>query len=207
MRLLVVAATKAEIQPFINSHPNVDVLITGIGMIATTYHLTKHLAKKKYDLVINAGIAGAFDRSIELGETVQVISEEIPELGAEDDDRFVSLTDLGFMDPNCFPFKNGKLINDFRVENLNSFAGVTVNTVNGNATSIKNLVERCRPDVESMEGAAFFYVCLHEKVKFLQIRSISNYVEKRNRANWNIPLAIKNLNEYLTQMQEVGSLK
>jgi|SRR2546428_3020448 len=207
MRLLVVTATKAEVQPFINSHPNADVLITGVGMIATTYQLTKHLAQKPYDLIINAGIAGTFDRSIELGEVVQVISEEIPELGADDDDRFVSLTDLGFMDPNRFPFKNGKLINDFKLENLKQLNGVTVNTVNGNETSIKKLVERCHPDVESMEGAAFFYVCLQEKIKFLQIRSISNYIEKRNRAKWNIPLAIKNLNEYLTLIYELEGLK
>ena len=48
-----------------------------------------------------------------------------------------------------------------------------------------------------MEGAAFFYVCLQEKIPFLQIRSISNYVEKRNKSNWNIPLAIDNLNVVL----------
>ena len=39
-----------------------------------------------------------------------------------------------------------------------------------------------------------------EQVKFLQIRSISNYVETRNRENWNIPLAIQNLNQVLTEM-------
>ncbi|WP_142601204.1 futalosine hydrolase [Solitalea koreensis] len=199
MKLLLVAATKAEIQPFINIHPHTDVLITGVGMVATTYHLTKHLAKNSYDLVINAGIAGAFDRSIKLGEVIQVISEELPELGAEDGDHFVSLTDLGFMNPNEFPFTNGKLINNFRTENLKSLAGVTVNTVNGNESSIQKMVERCTPDVESMEGAAFFYVCLQENVKFIQLRSISNHVEKRNRANWDIPLAIKHLNNYLIE--------
>ena len=37
-----------------------------------------------------------------------------------------------------------------------------------------------------MEGAAFFYVCLKEKVNFFQIRAISNFVEKRNKKNWEI---------------------
>ena len=32
-------------------------------------------------------------------------------------------------------------------------------------------------DIENMEGAAFFQVCLAEKQKFLQVRSISNVVK------------------------------
>ncbi len=51
-----------------------------------------------------------------------------------------------------------------------------------------------------MEGAAFFYACLMTQAPFLQIRAISNYVEPRNKDNWNIPLAIDRLNEVLAQM-------
>jgi futalosine hydrolase len=46
-----------------------------------------------------------------------------------------------------------------------------------------------------MEGAAFHYVCLTEKVPFLQLRAVSNYVGERNKKNWNIKLAIENLNK------------
>jgi futalosine hydrolase len=45
-----------------------------------------------------------------------------------------------------------------------------------------------------MEGIAFFHACLHHSLDFLELRSISNYVESRNRAAWNIPLAIQNVN-------------
>jgi futalosine hydrolase len=48
-----------------------------------------------------------------------------------------------------------------------------------------------------MEGAAFFYACEEAQVEALQIRCISNYVEKRNRENWNLALAVKNLNDWL----------
>ena len=51
-----------------------------------------------------------------------------------------------------------------------------------------------------MEGAAFFYACLMMQVPFLEIRSISNHVEPRNRAAWDIPLAIGQLNEVLIGM-------
>jgi len=54
--------------------------------------------------------------------------------------------------------------------------------------------------VESMEGAAFFYACLMAEVPFLEIRSISNFVEPRNRDAWDLPLAIGNLNQVLAEI-------
>jgi futalosine hydrolase len=50
-----------------------------------------------------------------------------------------------------------------------------------------------------MEGAAFFYACEEANVDGLQVRAISNYVEKRNKENWNLALAVKNLNDWLIQ--------
>jgi futalosine hydrolase len=46
---------------------------------------------------------------------------------------------------------------------------------------------------------------LLEKVNFLQIRTISNFVEEREKANWNIPLAIENLNKELLRVIDVLS--
>ena len=46
-----------------------------------------------------------------------------------------------------------------------------------------------------------------ENMNFLQLRSISNYVEERNKANWDIPLAIKNLNDKLSEVIDVLSKK
>ena len=42
------------------------------------------------------------------------------------------------------------------------------------------------PVIESMEGAALHYVCLMEKIPFLQIRSISNYIGERDKKKWNM---------------------
>ena len=49
-----------------------------------------------------------------------------------------------------------------------------------------------------MEGAAFFAGC-NKADQFMQIRAVSNYVEKRDKSKWNMPLAIKNLNDYLIE--------
>ncbi|POY39220.1 futalosine hydrolase [Solitalea longa] len=200
MKILIVAATQAEINPFVSSNPQCDVLITGVGMVATAYQLTKRLLSTKYDLVINAGIAGSFDRSIALGSVLQVVDDQFSELGAEDGDQFIDLFSMGFVDGNEQPFKNKKLINTFIIDEFATVSGITVNKVHGNNESIEKVALSFPVQTESMEGAAFMYVCLSEGVKCLQIRSISNYVERRNRDAWNIPLAVANLNQALERI-------
>lgn len=58
------------------------------------------------------------------------------------------------------------------------------------------------PEIETMEGAAVFFVCLKEGIPFFELRSISNMVEPRDINNWNIPLALKNLNQTLQNIFE-----
>jgi futalosine hydrolase len=83
---------------------------------------------------------------------------------------------------------------------------LTVNKVHGYDASIDLMQKKYNCDLETMEGAAFFYVCLMENVSFLQIRSVSNYVEPRNKENWDIPLAINNLNDVLKEVIQVMML-
>src|SRR5690606_14901728 len=83
------------------------------------------------------------------------------------------------------------------VENLRSCKGITVNTVHGNDPAIKAVVERLSADVESMEGAVVFQAAQHFGIPAFQVRAISNYVERRNKANWQLTKAIENLNAWL----------
>ncbi|SHN35259.1 futalosine hydrolase [Mucilaginibacter sp. OK098] len=180
-------------------HPKFEIslLITGVGMVATAFALGKHLSANKYDLVLNLGIAGSFDRNIALGDVVEITEDTFAELGAEDDADFLSIDTMGFGEGKFYPSKKlTDLYNLFNTFNLKQAAAITVNTVHGNEASIKKVTERLHPQVESMEGAAFFYACKQMDVPCLQIRAVSNYVEKRNRDNWNIGLAIKNLNTF-----------
>jgi futalosine hydrolase len=209
MDILIVSATLFEIDPLItsfhfekeinqnlkrysfNTH-QIDVLISGIGMTSTAFWMGKTVSSKKYDLAINLGIAGSFDDTIKIGETVHVIADEISELGAEDDTQFLSLKELKVADVES-RFNNSIPIDNLIISSLKQVKGITVNTVHGNEHSILKAKKRFNPKVESMEGAAFLMACLSEKMKCLQIRTISNQVEKRNKDNWNIPLAINNL--------------
>lgn len=150
------------------------------------------------NLAIQAGVGGALDRSLQLGQVVNVVSDRTMDLGAEDRDGAL-LQPAAFGFPPAHPFReDGVLIpaGPSAILPYPTVAGGTVNRTTGSATSLQR-IKTDFPDVqvESMEGAAFFYACISCEVAALQLRSISNYVEPRNRDAWNMPLAIANLNE------------
>lgn len=195
MHILIVAATAAEIQALTEHNGDYkpfDVLITGVGMVATAFELGRHLTTKKYDLAINLGIAGSFDRNIVLGDVVEITADHIAELGAQDDEQFIPVENLGFGE-SCFYATKP-------LTQLKQVKAITVNTVHGHEGSIAQITHRLQPQLESMEGAAFFYACNQAGVACAQIRAVSNYVEKRNRDNWKIGLAIKNLNNFAVEL-------
>ena len=69
-----------------------------------------------------------------------------------------------------------------------------------NPILIDALIKKYNPDIESMEGAVFHYVCLKEQIPFIQMRAISNIVGDRNKANWKMKEAIEILNSELIQL-------
>ncbi len=184
---------------------NVSLLITGVGLTATAFALGRTLASQRFDLAVNAGICGALDPKLPLGEVVLVVSEQFADLGAEEaDGSFTDVFGLKLVDPDQVPFQHGLLLNE-PGNFLPQVKGLSVNKVHGAAHSIAALRQRTDAQVESMEGAAFFYACLMAGIPFLEIRAVSNYVEPRNKSNWNIPLAIDRLNEVLISLlMELG---
>ena len=232
MRVLFVAATGQEIAPLVArltpvSHSverwasfaygpiaplghgphDVDILVTGVGMTATATWCARALARQSYDLAVNFGVCGSFDPACPPGTVVNVMTDCLPELGAEDGEQFLTIQELGLLRPDDPPFADGRLVNRFvpphaAIGTLRRVNGITVNTVHGNNDSIARVVERLRPDVESMEGAAFMYACLVSRVRFAQVRAVSNMVERRNRAAWKLPEAVDALNAVALRLLE-----
>ncbi|WP_313188484.1 futalosine hydrolase [Sphingobacterium siyangense] len=204
MQILIIAATSFELQPFlevVSNYDQCDTLVTGVGMVATAFELGRMLHEKKYDLLINVGIGGCLDRTIEIGSVIQIVSESFVELGAEDGHNFIPIDQLGY-GRSTF---TSSLLNDkeLRLPFLKQGEGITVNKVHGSTESIEKIKKR-HPNslVESMEGAAVFYAADKMTIPVIEIRGISNYVERRNRATWNIPLAIMNSNKALIKTLE-----
>lgn len=214
MKILIVAATLMEVKLLVDeleiveekSHllkeyqlngNQIDILITGIGTTFTTFHLTNTLRENKYHSVINIGIAGSLTSELEIGEVVNVVSEEFADLGIEKKDDYLTLFESGFMNTNEFPFENGQLkaSSSDGWMHLKKVRGITTNKSHGRKSSIEEIRAKFSAHIESMEGAAVLYVCRWMGVPCYQIRSVSNYVEPRDSAKWNIPLALENLKE------------
>ena len=216
MKCLLVAATSKEISPFLE-HINIsdkpfyidfdlDVLITGVGLTASTYCLTRQLAITKPDLVVQAGIAGTFTKSLPLGSVVAVKKEIIADLGVIEKKIWKDTFDLKISNANSFPYKKASLVNPYstllkriRIKTVNA---VTVNQITTSAKTAAVYIDKYKAVIESMEGAALHYVCLMENIPFLQLRAVSNYVGERDKKNWKIKESIQQLNNELIRLVE-----
>ncbi|HNZ68202.1 MAG: futalosine hydrolase [Prolixibacteraceae bacterium] len=183
-----------------------DLLITGIGTAFTTFFLTHHLSANNCPMVINVGLAGSLTDHFKIGDVVNVTEEEFADLGIEKENEFLTLFDSGFLHPDEFPFENRMLKADGHglAGFLPGVKGITSNISHGCETSIVKLKNRFSASVESMEGAAVFFVCRWYGVPCLQIRAISNMVAPRSLSRWDIPLALENLrNAVLKVLREL----
>ncbi len=217
MNILVVSATHFEVQPLLDfldiktplpgintgkknvALAHIHVLITGIGMVETAFMMGKWV-NNSYDLIINVGVCGAFNKTRPLGELVEITEDVLSELGAEDDEKFLTYDQLNLPGKHIFYSSSYKSIQ--AINFLKKVKGITVNSIHGNEVSINKIQQLYHPDVESMEGAAFFRSCQELNMPYIQIRAISNYVEKRDKSKWQMPLAIKNLNDFLISFIE-----
>jgi futalosine hydrolase len=210
MRVLIVAATTMEIAPILAAFSeapahslqmrsfsyagrDVDVLVTGVGMVATAAWCAHVLAQASYDFALDVGVCGSFDPALTPGTVVHVTSDRIAELGAEDGDQFLPIDEMKL--PCEYEFVNEAPLVNAALERLPAVSGITVNTVHGNAASIAAVTGRFAPQVESMEGAAFMYACRIQDVPFAQVRAVSNIVEPRNPAAWKMAEAIERLGQ------------
>ena len=100
MKILIVSATEFEIAPMLEHMDNIhraggpiinctyknleiDLLVTGVGMVSTAYYSGKIL-NDSYDVAFNVGICGSFNSNLEIGTVVNVYEDCFSELGAED---------------------------------------------------------------------------------------------------------------------------
>ncbi len=182
----------------------IEIQVTGIGPVATAFNLGRLLTSHKYDLVIQAGVGGSFDRNIPLGDVVLVNNDCFADMGAEDHDNFLDIFEMGLIGKDEAPFSNGCLPapelpwNIF--SNVKAVKGITVSMVSGSSNTIQRLAATYGAVTESMEGAAMHYACRIAGMPFVQLRAISNYVEPRDKSKWQMGKAIKVLNETLQSL-------
>jgi futalosine hydrolase len=215
-KILYVTATRAEAEAlsgikgmnpfpggFLYGNIEINLLVAGVGAVTTAWSVKQWLASNnRPDLAINAGIAGSYNDDINIGAVVMPGSDCFADSGIEDGENFLTLYEAGISKEDEFPFRGGVIDADAiwceKMKGiLKPVRAITVNTATGSEHTRNKLIKKFNPDIETMEGATFFYICCLERIPFLALRAISNKVELRNRGNWNIPLALNNLSEKL----------
>jgi futalosine hydrolase len=216
LRILLVAATSAEADAmrkiciaddfqggYSFGNNQIDILITGVGSVAVSWAMTKWLSSNsRPDLAMNAGIAGSFRDDFKIGDVLIPVWDCFADAGIETGSGFLTLAEAGLDDPDRFPFTEGKIVADNKfirlaLKRLRPAKAITVNTASGSESTIDRILGKYDPDIETMEGAAFFYICSREGIPFIAMRSISNRIGPRDKEKWDIPLAIERLSEKL----------
>ncbi len=186
-RIVVISPTCEEIAPFMRSGFSVpgiemEVVVGGVGMAETAATTASVLTAWQPSLVILAGIAGRYPSSpLEVGDVALVTRERVADLG--------SMHRTGFR-----PYAQ----TDYQctlAESFADFVHATSFTVSTAALPEVNT----GADLENMEGAAFFALCLRCGVEFLELRAVSNTVSD-SRLDWDIPLATANLASELERL-------
>lgn len=175
----------------------VEFLNLGIGIVNTTYTLTKYLETHNVDFIVHAGIAGSFKTQLGIGNVVQVTKDIFADFGVYKNGKIIHASEV-------FPEQKWLTNKAFDKLKISEAKGITLNSITACNERKMYYVNEYQADVETMENAAVFYVCQKYQIPFISLRSVSNYVGDTNKQNWNIPLAVENL--WLTLKQIIKTI-
>ncbi|MGB8520684.1 MAG: hypothetical protein WCD38_11040, partial [Candidatus Tumulicola sp.] len=141
-----------------------------------------------YALVVNAGLAGAFDGAARIGDGVVVADDDF-ELGLEDG-RPIALPDgervvaTAASDP--------EIVRGLSARGFAALRGITVARVTSSEDTARRLAAR-GAQIESMEGFAVLRACRRAGVPAVELRGISNRVGARERSGWDFASGVAGL--------------
>ena len=207
---------------------NAQFLVTDPGIVNTVQALTAVIEHKQPRFIIQTGCAGAFRKSgLHKGDIGIAEQETYIHLGIEPENENQPIKELPFslMTQNNLNIKHCYPINPVLVKKaFNILSGVfipnicqvktgpfiTVSTITSTDKKAEKLYKQFTPCMEAMEGSGAAHLSLYYKIPFLEIRAASNYVGKRDKKAWNLPLAFKRCNtavwELLNNFDEFGEI-
>jgi futalosine hydrolase len=179
--ILVVCALSPELR-YVSPRAEVEVIASGVGPVEAALATARALALKSYDVVINAGIAGAFRDGARVGQAVIVATEWLAELGLEGGGDLVLPGGAALY---ACERADGELLRRTLALGLVVQSGVTVTAVTTTEATAERLRARYGAGVESMEGFSVLRAAAQAGVPALEVRGISNYVGPREASEWN----------------------
>lgn len=176
----------------------------GVGKINAAIATCAMIERYQPALVINTGCAGAYSGSgLEIGDLALATSEILGDEGVETSSGWLDLRAMNLLSAqrgneaiyNRIPVSNGyvqKAAGLAAALGIRLTAGsfITLSTCSGTNRRGEELSQRFHAIAESMEGAAVALASLRYGIEYLGIRGISNRVEERNLAAWDMPKAM-----------------
>jgi futalosine hydrolase len=212
-RVLIVTAVDAErdaVLRGLQGIAGVDVIAAGVGSAAAAAGTAFALASAAadYRFVISAGIGGGFAGRAAIGSLVVADLIVAADLGAESQDGFISVDELGFGTARVEVAVdwNKRLIAAIDSAGLSVGSGaiLTVTTATGTAETTATLAERINnAAAEGMEGHGVAVAASKLGIPVTEIRAISNAVGPRDRAAWRIGEALAALEAASKAIREV----
>jgi futalosine hydrolase len=189
--ILLVSAVAQELE-WLGPRAGVEMLVAGIGPVDTAARVARALYAHKYDMVVNAGIAGAFSGVAHVGDGV-VVGEELYELQQENG------TPLALPGGNVLADRvpsDSQLIEAITALGFPLVRGITVSAVTATDATAARLRGR-GAEIESMEGFAVLRAAQLAGVPAIEVRGISNIVGERATSEWNFDAGIHGLRRVL----------
>ncbi|MEY2829448.1 MAG: futalosine hydrolase [Bacteroidota bacterium] len=220
MHILFIAATLFESELLIQQYPfaknencytakvnnhRIDLLLTGVGIVNTTYFLQQYLITNKPEMVIQYGIAGVHPHFCALGNCFAITHEIFADIGVFENGNYKNLEELNLSSSNISLVNHSVL--QLLIPEIKTAKARTVSLIESDSIRLLILNKKYNVDVESMEGAAFHFVMAHTKIPYLQIRAASNFIGERDKTNWEMKLAVDNINELVLKIIDETILK
>ncbi len=182
----------------------VVLMVTGPGLVNAAQAISSAIEKKRPELIIMTGCAGAFPGSgLGIGDLAIATKETDTHLGVEgknipDPLPFSIVFCRGKKFKNSYPLSREYAESAWKIlspvcekEKIKLKKGpfITVSTITATKTRIQHLDGAFKPLMESMEGSAGAHIALYYHIPFLEIRAASNIAGERDKKKWNLPLA------------------
>ncbi len=162
--ILIVCAVSAEIE-WLGTRAGVETLVTGVGPVDAAARVGRALSERAYEVVLNAGIAGAMPGIAAVGDGV-VVGEELMEINIESGDRLE--LPPGNMIADRVP-SDRQLADAITALGFKLVRGMTVSRVTATEATAMRLRER-GAEIESMEGFAVLRAAQLAGVPALEVR-------------------------------------
>ena len=183
--VLLTCAVSQELA-FWQPRAHVEMLVTGVGPVEAACAVSRALAQGPVDLIVNAGIAGAFDGSADIGESV-IVADDFFELGLETGEAIALPDNQPIVDRTS---SDVTLVDRLAEAGFSVVHGVTVSRVTATGVSAQRL-RTFGVGVESMEGFAVLRAAEVGGVPAIQVRGISNIVGARTASRWDFRAGVR----------------